>query len=107
MSHSSGTVTFSDGKVLHFEYNGTVDCAASPALWDTSEEVHAHWRTGIKRECACGNPPERAEVHADYGKGIDWEAPACKHCKVLLDTRGPGDIQIANFRAESEWSYGG
>lgn len=97
MSHSSGTVTFSDGTILFFEYNGTVDCIASPALWDTLEDVEAYWRKGVKRECVCGNPPEIAEVNSGYGNGEAWGAPACKCCKVILDLRGPGDIALDRY----------
>jgi hypothetical protein len=42
MSHSSGTVTFKDGLVLHFEYNGTTDICI-PKLYETFEEM---WEIG-------------------------------------------------------------
>lgn len=97
MSHSRGTVTFADGTVLHFEYSGTTGYVASPALWDSYEEMQEHWRKMVQRECCCGNPPEAAKVHHDYGGGDDWDAPACKTCKVLLDTRGPGEIRLDEY----------
>lgn len=38
MSHSSGTVTFPDGQIKYFEYNGTCDFARR-GLYDTMDEM--------------------------------------------------------------------
>ncbi len=81
MSHSDGTVTFNDGVVFYFEYNGTSDYAI-PDIYPTREEMNANWRNGEYKECTCGNL-EPVEIHATYGEGIDWEGEACRTCKAI------------------------
>lgn len=99
MSHSSGTVTFPDGTVFHILYSGTYNCVEHPALWDTPAEAWDHLDQSVERECTCGNPPEIARLHSEYGRGDEWEVPACKRCRVLLDCRSHSEILLADYEA--------
>lgn len=105
MSHSPGTVTFPDGTVLHILYDGTSGCVAHPVLWDTRAEAWDHLRQDAERKCTCGNPPETAKLHSEYGSGDDWDVPACKTCKVILDRRSHGDIMVANYHDSHRGLY--
>lgn len=83
MSHASGKVTFNDGLVLHYEYDGTVDvCRVN--LWDTYEEMDSHWRNyDIPiRECEC-DKDEDVVISTSYAYGFEWEGRACRHCKCI------------------------
>ena len=81
MSHANGMVQFPDKTVMHFEYNGTSDVTDS-VLWDTSEEVHAHWRGDIWNECKCGRD-EPVTLFTDYGGSFHWPGRACRHCRAI------------------------
>ena len=81
MSHANGMVQFPDKTVMHFEYNGTSDVTVS-VLWDTSEEVHAHWRGDLWNECKCGRD-EPVTLFTDYGDGFHWPGRACRHCRAI------------------------
>jgi hypothetical protein len=81
MSHSSGTVTFKDGLVLHYEYDGTCDVCI-PALYETFDEMWENWRTYPERECKCNND-EDVTIYSNYGNGFSWEGTACRHCMCI------------------------
>jgi len=88
MSHSAGRVRFSDGLILHFEYNGTADIVI-PALWNTPVEVTDHWRNQPLRKCTCGND-ELVEVAEAYGGGEYWPGRACRKCMCVVEGLGVG-----------------
>lgn len=85
MSHSTGAIKFPDGKIMFYEYNGTVDIAM-PHLYETYEELHANWRRRDWKECSCNNFNNhiRVRIASTYGNGFSWDGFACKECKVLL-----------------------
>lgn len=94
MSHAAGTVTFQDGTVLHFEYNGTCD-VPRPKLWKSSEELHEHWRDDELQKtagCTCGREPEAVAAFANYGDGVRWSTVACRNCMVIVDTGNPLEL---------------
>jgi hypothetical protein len=97
MSHSSGKVTFKDGLVLHFEYNGTSDICI-PKLYETFEEMSENWRTYPKAECNCGND-EEVIIYASYGGGIEWEGRACRKCMCITQNLIPTQYQYS----EDDW----
>ena len=88
MSHATGLVRFSDGLIRFFEYNGTAD-VCQPTLWSTRAELYEHWRNDDWKLCTCGNPPEAVELHADYGRGLNWSSTACRQCQVIVDCSDP------------------
>lgn len=89
MSHASGAVKFPDGKIMHFEYNGTSDICISH-LYETHEEMWAHWRKGTWLECSCGND-EPVEIGNNYGGGMYWNGRACRYCLAITDSLEPPD----------------
>jgi len=82
MSHAYGQLRFSDGLILHFEYNGTSDVCISN-LHNTKEGVCNHWRRQEWLKCNCGRD-EAVEVANNYGDG-SWspDGRACRHCKAI------------------------
>lgn len=83
MSHASGTVTFEDGVVLHYEYDGTTDVCI-PDLYTTYDEMASNWRNHPWKECSCGNK-ETVTIYSSYGGGFEWEGKACRHCMCITD----------------------
>ena len=66
MSRASGRCVFdSDGLVLHFEYDGTVDQCISH-LYATWKEMSDNWRKGEWLTCSCGRD-EPVTLDVDYG----------------------------------------
>jgi hypothetical protein len=100
MSHASGTVTFKDGLVLHFEYNGTTDVCI-PALYETFEEMWSNWRNHERRECTCGND-EEVTIYASYGDGIEWKGKACRKCMCITQNLIPTQYQYS----EDDYGWG-
>lgn len=90
MSHAMGKVRFPDGSVLHFEYDGTADVAIS-ALWDTPEQVQAHWRGSVRNTCVCGHD-EPVRLFTDYGDGSHWAGRACRACKAITAGGLPAEL---------------
>lgn len=90
MSHAFGAVKFSDGLILHCEYNGTLDVLLSN-LYNTSDEVKANWRKQVwkhhnDRSCY---KTENVEIATTYGGGFSWKGRACRHCRVIIDNHSP------------------
>jgi hypothetical protein len=89
MSHANGQIRFmSDGKIFHFEYNGTVDTCI-PILYTTFDEMHRNWRrTDLKNEdYYCMNKDhkwEDVEIATSYGRGFYWKGKACRECKLII-----------------------
>jgi len=105
VSHSSGTVTFNDGIVFWFEYNGTSDYAVSD-IYPTEEEMHDNWRKGERKKCTCGNL-EPVVIHTNYAGGIDWEGEACRTCKAINHEHLRYDWkEEKEYRNGGYWGYG-
>ncbi len=88
MSHAQGAVKFPDGKIMFFEYNGTVDICL-PHLYETKEQLTDNWRRKDWITCTCGNGNDftnhvRVRIATTYGYGYSWDGFACKECKCLL-----------------------
>ena len=84
MSHSSAAVRFSDGTILHGEFNGTVD-VLFPFLYKTEEERNNNWRP--KKWKYCNNKKhkrEEVEIAVTYGGGWYWKGIACKKCMIVI-----------------------
>lgn len=91
MSHANGEAKFSDGTVMHFEYNGTSDVCRT-ALKPTYEEMQKDWRKpGNDADCKCGQPSEIVELSTDYGGGFSWPGKACRKCMAITDGLMPFD----------------
>jgi hypothetical protein len=88
MSHAGGTVTFKDGDILHFEYNGTSDICI-PMLYTTEDELSDNWRNGQWRECSCENEHEDVIIYSSYGGGFDWHGKACRVCMCITEGLNP------------------
>lgn len=97
MSHAYGVVKFSDGDVLHFEYNGTVDVCL-PNLYSTQEELSKDWRNQTwKHHSPNCNLQEDALMATNYGGGLGWNIKACKFCKLITDYHSCEDHQERNY----------
>jgi hypothetical protein len=100
MSHANGLVKFSDGEVMHFEYNGTSDLACT-ALKRTYKELLADWRTERNMAvCRC-DKAESVEMATDYGSGSGWQGKACRVCMAITDGIDPDETD--DF---PEWANG-
>ncbi len=106
MSHATGMCRFdSDGLVMFFDYNGTVDLCVSH-LVDTYEEVWGNIRRLAWLDCEDGKD-EPCVLFTDYGNGFYWEGRACRHCRAITKGTSPydlddGDIEIK--RVVPEWA---
>lgn len=85
MSHAHGQVQFqNDGKIMFFEYDGTVDYVLNP-LRETAKEVHDNWRnTPYIKPCNC-NKREKVTIAVDYSNGMYWSGIACREHKCITD----------------------
>jgi hypothetical protein len=83
----AGHVRFESGVIRHFEYNATVS-RACPALRNTVDEVHDHWKNNGDAECTCGGS-EPVTISVDYGDGIEWQGMACLNCMAITDGFDP------------------
>lgn len=92
MSHANGQVKFKDGKIMHYEYNGTIDSAISH-LYTTYEEMEANWRKSSWLECICGED-ESVEIFTDYGSGFSWQGRACKKCCAITKGLSPYNYNV-------------
>lgn len=96
MSHSSGTVTFPDGQVKYFEYNGTCDVARR-GLYDTMDEMKKYWRKEQphvpKRLEESYEDEVEVEVETHYGGGIEWTSRASISKMIIT---GPTNDRIDN-----------
>lgn len=93
MSHYNGHVTFDDGQRLYIEYNGTSD-VVKPELWDSPEEVEAHWRHDGWRRCSdpAGHPQEPVTIYVgNISGGFHWRGRACRACRAVTDGLRPYD----------------
>lgn len=89
MSRSSAQFIFSDGTVLHGEYNGTTDVMRSQ-MFATAEEAFLMWgRQGLFKTCSC--PVEFCIAYSDYGGGFWWPARACRYHMVFRGPHQPYD----------------
>ncbi|MEK7640932.1 MAG: hypothetical protein AAB389_02970 [Patescibacteria group bacterium] len=88
MSHANGEVIYQGKVVGLFEYDGTSDIAV-PAIWDTNEELEAHWRNNDWKKCTCGQPNIDVILYTDYGYGFHWPAKACLKCKAITASHQP------------------
>lgn len=94
MSHSSGLVKFPDDKIFWYEYNGTVDVCL-PFLYETGEEMMAHWRRTDWKYCTCNNPSENVFISSSYGNGFYWQGMACRTCMIITKELEPNyDTEI-------------
>ena len=84
MSHSAGKVRFKDGKIMFYEYNGTIDACISH-IYDSSAEMSKNWRKHAWNICSCGGE-EQVEIYSGYGDGFYFKGRACRQCKSLQDT---------------------
>lgn len=85
MSHSTAAIKFSDGFIIHGEYNGTSDVML-PQFYLTQEERHANWRTmnWPYHDKTC-DKSEDVIVATSYGGGFNWPSKACRTCLLLTD----------------------
>lgn len=81
MSHTYGTITFKDGEVFHFEYNGTSDVCVSH-LFKTQKEVSDNWRKADWLACDCGGD-EEAVFMSGYGSSMPRTGKACRKCMAI------------------------
>lgn len=87
MGHIDGTVTFKDGLVLHFEYNG-VSNVCIPNLYHTIDELDKHWRMDRWTVCTC-NRDEEVIIYSKYDDGFDWYGRACRYCMAMTEGLDP------------------
>lgn len=93
MSHATGLVRFPNGTVMWYEYNGTSDVCI-PTLWDTFEEMWAHWRSKDPyNKCTCSQS-ENVEIFSDYGSRFYWDGKACRNCKAITEGFYPYELDI-------------
>lgn len=97
MSHSTAAVRFSDGLILHGEYNGTSDIML-PKFYLTKEERDDNWRnlnwTYHDKNC---NKAEDVIVATSYGRGFSWPSKACRACQLLTDRFMPFDKEEYDY----------
>lgn len=98
MSHAVGEVILDGNTVAYFEYDGTND-SVLPAIWETLDEVDAHWRNQPDRQCTCKGEPTEVLIWSSYGKGFYWPGTACLECKVIVSGLAPYE----QFEFGSEW----
>lgn len=96
MSHAYGRALFSDGLVLHFEYNGTGGFAYT-ALRSSVDEVRAHWRDEEDRACSCGRSAESVRLATSYGGGFTWSGLACRRCLAITDRGAPLEAEDKQY----------
>jgi hypothetical protein len=105
MSHSYGMVKFSDGEILHIEFNGTVDVCL-PNLYKTDDEVEKNWRKQEWKYCSCKPiTQEPCEIAVTYGRGWYWNGFACRKCMVITNNFEPFGYE-PDYQAEDglpEW----
>lgn len=84
MSDAFGHVV-KDGKIVaYFEYAGTADVVI-PDLYDSYDELQAHWRKEEWKKCNCGKEPEEVLLYSDYGGGFYWPGKVCLPCHAIVD----------------------
>ena len=88
MSHANGQVKFSDGTIMHYEYDGTVDVVCN-CLYKDYEEMNINWRKQPNMQCTCGNS-EPVQIATDYGFGFWWPGSACRYCRAIVTGLGTG-----------------
>lgn len=103
MSHVNGMVRFSDGVVMHYEYDGTSDVTVS-ALWDTYEEMLAHWRGDDWNDCRCGHD-ESVRLFTTYGGAFHWDGRACRHCRAITEGLMPFDDDKSIEDGTPDWAH--
>ena len=89
MSHANGQVRFSDGLVLHVEYNGTSGFFLT-RLFTSKRKMREHWRAeddSNEAKCTCGRD-EQVVLATDYGLGIQYDGRACRYCMAITDDPG-------------------
>lgn len=100
MSHAYGAVRFPDGHVMFYEYNGTAD-VATPRLWETTDELEAHWRESYEWEsCTCGGG-ESVLIYASYAAGSTWRGEACRACALITNGFMPGTDE--EYPSHPDW----
>ncbi len=103
MSHSSGKVRFKDGKIMHYEYNGTSDVCIS-CLYKTFEEMHENWRNHEWKECGCGKE-EDVEIYSGYAGGFYFRGKACREClSVYATSLGEDEYTMSGGYVENYYS---
>lgn len=91
MSHASGEIWSTDGKLLaYFEYDGTADICCT-RLHSTQEGVRLNWRKDNKRECTCSAAGQSVTIYTDYGAGWYWSGKVCWHCMCITAGISPPD----------------
>ena len=93
MSHSDGKIVCAGKVIGYFEYNGTCDVAIS-AIWDTYDEMHEHWRSGVWNNCTCHEQPTEVLIWTSYGAGFYWPGKVCLPCRAITDGQMPFDESI-------------
>lgn len=89
MSHASGTVTFPDGEIYHFEYDGTSDITL-PELYSSGEELEENWRKKLnwddinQRRNRGEKSSEDVVLFSSYGGGVTYKGRASKCEKIVL-----------------------
>lgn len=82
MGSEVGVTRFeSDGVIMFFEYDGTVDVAISH-LHPSIEALRDHWRNSATLHCTCGRD-EPIQLYTCYGGGFSWIGKACRHCRAF------------------------
>jgi hypothetical protein len=83
MSHATGVVKCKDNTLFYFEYNGTSDMNLS-TLYNTTEEMHANWRSNAMPKCTCDGPHEYVEMANCYGGGALYPGKICRNCMCIV-----------------------
>jgi len=104
MSHAGGQVKFSDGIIMHYEYDGTSDWCI-PKLYDTHKEMWNNWRKYEYEETNCEHELEDVIIYSDYGNGFYWLGKACRKCNMIIEGKNPYpyDDDIFPTSGRPEW----
>ena len=86
----NGTVTFKDGLVLYYEYNGTYDVCI-PTLYNTFEEMNKNSKNHMLNTCNCVNEQEEVNIWTAFWDGMNWSGKACRNCMCITEGLEPDE----------------
>jgi hypothetical protein len=101
MSHANGVVKFSDGLIMYYEYDGTVDNVVSH-LYATEFGLWDHWRNHTLNKCQCEHE-EDVIAYSDYGDGFYFKAKACRKCASIRIDYNDSIIEIIERNNTIDW----